>query len=132
MNQQAMSSTVRRADVAGGRVVDVEAADLDLELAVPARADVDVGLAEDREQVAGAGLLEQLVAHREVGVHAGRQDREAPERCWPASSRQRVEGEAADRRAGRRELDGLLGGLADQLGADGAELGADGDRDGRA
>ena len=63
-------------DDAGRRVVDVEAVDLDQELAVPAgrQADIDVGLAEDGEQVAAAGLLEQLVGHREVGIHAGGQD----------------------------------------------------------
>ncbi|MHB8673510.1 MAG: hypothetical protein ACYDAK_07495 [Candidatus Limnocylindrales bacterium] len=35
----------RRAEDAGGRVVDVEAADLDGDLAILRRADVDVGLA---------------------------------------------------------------------------------------
>ena len=123
-----MSSTDDERSCAGGRVVDVEAADLDRELAVARRADVDVGLAEDHEQVAGAGLLEQLVAHREVGVHARLEDRQAAERRG-LLPRQRVEGEAADdEQVG--ELDGLLGGVADELRADGAELGADRDRDG--
>ena len=40
--------------------------------------DLDVGLAEDREQVPGAGLL-QLLAHDEVGVHAHEQDRDSAE-----------------------------------------------------
>jgi hypothetical protein len=50
--------------------------DLDLELPHLAgrRADIDVGLAEDGEQVAAAGLLEQLVGHGEVGVHPSGQD----------------------------------------------------------
>ena len=39
---------------------------------------VDVGLAEDGEQVAGAGLL-QLLAHQQVGVHPHHQHRDAAE-----------------------------------------------------
>jgi hypothetical protein len=36
-------------------------------------------LAEDSEQVAGAGLLEELLGHRQVGVHPGGQDGELAE-----------------------------------------------------
>ena len=54
--------------LAVGGVVGVQAADFDLELALPYPADVDVGLAEDGEQVAGARLLEQVFAHAEVSA----------------------------------------------------------------
>ena len=59
------------AHLTGRRVVDVHALEGDLEIAghVHGR-DVDVGLAEDHEEVAGAGLLEQFVTHAQVGVHA--------------------------------------------------------------
>jgi hypothetical protein len=68
-----------RADLAGRRVVDVDAADLNHEPAIVGALDGDVGLAEDHEQVARAGLLEQLVAHGEVGVHAHEQHRQPAE-----------------------------------------------------
>ena len=55
MNQQAMSSVDVAADLAGGGVVDVEAVELHLQLAVGEGAQLEVGLAEDHEEVAGAG-----------------------------------------------------------------------------
>ena len=61
--------------LAGRRVVDVDALDLDDDLAVGVAGDGDVGLAEDHEQVAGAGVLER-VADQEVGVHPGRENGE--------------------------------------------------------
>jgi hypothetical protein len=51
-------------------------------------------LAEDHEQVARAGLLEQLVAHGQGGVHLGGQDGEHPIAFDPFRD-VRVEGEAA-------------------------------------
>ena len=57
-------------------------------------ADFNIGLAEDHEQVADAGLLEELVAHGEVGVHAGRQDGELAVALGIFADA-RVEGEAA-------------------------------------
>jgi hypothetical protein len=57
------------ANDAGRRVIDVEPMDLDVELPDPAcrRANVDVGLAEDGEQVAGPGLLEELLGLASAG-----------------------------------------------------------------
>ncbi len=55
---------------------DVNAIDLHLDLAVVCINDVDVGLAEDDEQVAFTGVL-QIVGHVEVGIHAGFEDRDA-------------------------------------------------------
>jgi hypothetical protein len=46
--------------------------DLHHQAAVGVAVQVDIGLAEDHEQVAGARLLEQLVAHGQVGIHACR------------------------------------------------------------
>ena len=66
------------AHLTGRRVVDVDALELDRPPAV-ALGKIDVRLAEDREQVAGAGLLEVL-AHHEVGVHAYEQNRHPSER----------------------------------------------------
>ena len=90
---------------------------------------VHVRLAEDHEQVAGAGLLEQLVAHRQVGVHARGQHGQLAVALRLLGD-VRVEGEAADDQQVEADaLHGLLGGLLDLLRADGAVLGADGDGD---
>ena len=59
MNQQAMSSVDELRICAGRRVVDVHALDLDGRACRPSVVDVDVRLAEDHEQVAGAGVLQQ-------------------------------------------------------------------------
>src|ERR1035437_7381835 len=69
-------------DFAVGGVVRVQTADFDLELALPYPADVDVGPAEDREEVAGARLLEQALAcpamQRGAGHHRDTAHRAAP------------------------------------------------------
>lgn len=60
------------ANLPGGGIVDVETLDLDLNPAIRAGFDLpglgvhrlNVRLAEDHEQVAAAGLLQQLLAHR--------------------------------------------------------------------
>lgn len=62
-----------RAHLARRGIVDVHAADLHLDEPVVRTADLDVGLTEDHEQVPSARLLQQLRAHREVGVHAHEQ-----------------------------------------------------------
>jgi hypothetical protein len=41
-------------------------------------AELDVGLAEDHEQVPRAALLQQVVAHRKIGVHPGEQHPQPP------------------------------------------------------
>ena len=130
MNQQAMSSVDVAADLAGGGVVDVEAVQLHLQLAVGQGAQLQVGLAEDHEEVAGAGGLEELLVggvHGEVGVHARDEDGEVgplPGLFVDVGA----EGEGADDEHGEAlALARLLGGLLDPLGVDGAVLGADGD-----
>ena len=80
MNQQAMPSAPSLRTSAGGRVEDVHALDLHLQLAtasvVPAsRQNLDIRLAEDDEQVALTGVL-QLLRHVEVGVHARLENRQ--------------------------------------------------------
>src|SRR5262245_60683412 len=86
----------------------------------------DVGLAEDHEEVAGAGLLEELGTHPEVGVHAGTDDRQASE-GGGLLPHHRVEREAADdEQIG--DFDGFLGGVTYELRADRAELRPDRDR----
>ena len=62
------------ADLAGIGVEDVDAFDLDLDLALVgvaafSREDVDVRLAEDDEEVALAGVL-QVIGHVQVGVNS--------------------------------------------------------------
>lgn len=63
------------ADFAGGGVEDVDAVDLDLDLAAGRIEDFHVWFAEDDEEVALAGVL-QVLGHVQVGVHAGFQDGE--------------------------------------------------------
>ena len=88
-----------RADLAGRWVVDVDASDFDLELVADA-ADVDVGLAEDHEQVAGAGLFQEVAAHCEIRIHPRQEDAEAPEPALLGGDSEAVDG--------RRELAGRL------------------------
>ena len=83
------------ADLPGRRVVHVHAPDLDDDLPVLLLRDLHVRLAEDHEQVARAGLLEQLVAHRQVGVHPGGQHGQLAV-ALRLFGDVRVEGEAAD------------------------------------
>ncbi len=70
------------ADFAGVGVEDVDAVDLDADLAGFAVCagveDGDVGLAEDDEEVALAGVLE-VAGHVQAGVHAGFQHGDAAE-----------------------------------------------------
>ena len=78
-------------------------------------ADVDVGLAEDHEEVAGAGVLEQVVADQEVGVHPGGEDGELAVALGFLGD-VGVEGEAADDQDVEADaLDGFLGGFLDLL-----------------
>ncbi len=57
-----------RLHVAGGGVEDVDALDLELDHVAVEMLELDVRLAEDDEEIAGAGVLE-LVAHADVLVH---------------------------------------------------------------
>ena len=66
------------ADFAGVGVEYVHAVDLDLYFFTIGIEDVDVGFAEDDEEVAGAGVG-QVVGHVEVGVHAGLEDGDGAE-----------------------------------------------------
>ena len=65
------------AHLAGVGVEDVDAVDFHADLFVSSIQDGDVGLAEDDEQIAFAGVLE-VTGHMEIGIHARLQDREAP------------------------------------------------------
>jgi len=56
----------------------VNALNVDADLVFADRFNIDVGLAKDDEEVAGAGVL-QLVGHVEVGVHPGFEHRNAAE-----------------------------------------------------
>jgi hypothetical protein len=88
--------------------------------------DLDVGFAEDHEQVARAGFLQQ-VAHRQVGVHAGGQDRQVAV-AFGFFRDVRVEGESADDQQIESDaLDGFFGGFLDQLRANRAVFRADAD-----
>jgi hypothetical protein len=88
------------ADLAGRRVVDIDALHFDNELAIGVVGDGDVGLAEDHEQVAGPGVLES-VADQEVGVHPSRKNRELAIALGFLRD-VRVEGEAGGKRSGCR------------------------------
>ena len=107
----------------------VDAVDLDLDLArlgavVLDRDDLDVGFAEDHEQVALAGVLE-VAGHVQVGVHARLEDRDAAELAELGGVRLVAES------AGDEHVEvgvGSFTGGGHQVGAgDGAELGADED-----
>jgi hypothetical protein len=126
MNQQAMPSgpslRLRRSGVE-----DVDAVHLHAQLAVLLVVSVDVGLAEDHEQVALARVL-QVLGHVQVGVHAGLEHGDAAELAELRGVRLVVEG------AGDQHVEAGVAGLArggDEIGAlDGAELRTD--EDGRA
>ena len=109
-------------DFAAVGVEDVDAVDLDADLAVFSVEDVDVGFAEDDEEVAFAGVLE-VVGHVQVGVHARLEDGDAAEFVEFAGVGVVVEG------TGDEHVEACVGGLSgggDQIGAgDGAEFGAD-------
>ncbi len=91
--------------------------------------DLDIRLAEDHEQVARAGLLEQLVAHRQVGVHLGRQHHQLAV-ALGLFAHAGVKGEAADcEHVEADALDCLLGGLLDERRAHGPMLRSNADGD---
>jgi len=88
------------------------------------------GWPKDGEQVAAAGLLEQLVGHREIGVHSGGQDGQLAEahRLAGLLVGPGVEGEAAH----DQDIEvaaGLERGLADEVRPNGPVLRPDRDRD---
>ena len=111
--------------MAGGRIVDVHAFDFGGELAVFLLFDFHVRLAEHHEQVACAGLLQQFVAHREVGIHARGHDGEFAV-AFHLLGHVRVKGEAADdEQIKPHALHGFLGGFLHQVRADRAVFRAD-------
>ena len=88
-----------------------------------------VRLAEDHEQVARAGLLEQRLTHRQIGTHARGKDGELAA-AFHFFRDVRVEREAADDEQIEAEPQHrFLGRVFDQVAADGAVLGADADGD---
>jgi len=66
------------ADFAGVGVEDVYAVDFDLDFSAFGIKNIDIGFAEDDEEVAFAGVFE-VVSHVQVGVHSGLEDRDAAE-----------------------------------------------------
>ena len=83
-------------DFTGVRVKHVDPVDLDLELlgvrSLPlGLEDVDVGFAEDDEEIPLAGVLE-VVCHVEIGVHARLEDRDTAESLELRGVRLVVEG----------------------------------------
>src|SRR5450631_3850277 len=107
----------------GRRVVDVESADLHLDLAVLAP-HVYVGLSEHCEKVARSSLLEQVTAHREIRVHIGFEDRKVAKLL-------ELTGDISIKREATYDEDveeagGLLGSVADEVGVHRSVLGADG------
>ena len=112
------------ADFAGVGMEDVHAVDFDLDLIIFRVENIDVGFAEDDEQIALAGIFE-IVGHVQVGVHAGLEHRDAAEFVELGGMGVVIEG-AGDEHVEIR-ITGFAGG-GDQIGAgNGAELGADED-----
>ena len=112
------------ADFAGVGVEYVYASNLDLDLTVIHVEDVDVGFAEDDEEVAFAGVLE-VAGHVEIGIHARLEDRDPPQLVEIRRVGFVVEG------AGDQDVKigvcSLAGGLHEIGTGDGAELRADKD-----
>src|SRR5271157_651218 len=116
------------ADFLRGGVVNLDAADFHFQLAVFPLTDLHVRLAEDHEEVAGAGLFQKFLAHEQVGIHA-----DGLHRQFAVSldffGHVRVEGEAAHhQQVVAHALDGFLGGFLHVVRPDRAVLRADGDR----
>jgi len=107
------------ADLARVRMKDVDAVDFHADLAVKGVKHVDIGLAEDDEEVSLAGVL-QVFGHVKVGVHARLEDRDAAELRELGGMRLEVERTSdEDVEAGI----GRLPGGVDEIGAkDGAEF----------
>ena len=100
-------------DFAGAGVEDVDAVDPDLDLVVLRFEQIDVGLAEDDEEVPFAGVL-QVLGHVKVGVHAGFENGDAADLRQLRGVRFVVEG------AGDEDVEVGVGGFAgggDEVGA---------------
>ena len=110
------------ADFAGGGVVDVETAQNDFVATIRLTVDRKIGFAEDHEEVARARLLEEFVAHCEVGVHARGEDGEAAV-AFGFFADVRVEGEATDDQQVEADAaHGFFGGFLHLFGADRSEF----------
>src|SRR5271157_2343516 len=114
------------ADFACGRVVDVQTLDLHHELSVLLLPHFNIRFAEIHEEIAGAGFLQQIVAHGEVVIHAGGHYHELSV-TFGFFRYVRVKGEAANHQEVKTHaLHGFLGGFFYLLRADRTVLGADG------
>ncbi len=100
-------------DFAGLRFEDVDTEDFDPQPAVVDRLDANVGLAEDHEEIAGAGRLE-IATHMQVGVHPRFEHRHAAELVEFGGVGVVVEG-AGDQRVEARVASLARGG--DEIGA---------------
>ncbi len=112
------------ADLAGVGMEDVHPVDPDPELTVTRVEEVDVGFAEDDEEVAFSRVLE-VVGHVEVGVHAGFEDGNAPQPVELGSVGFVIES-AGDQDVETR-LCGFAGGFREIGTRDGAKFGTDED-----
>lgn len=111
-------------DFAGGGVEDVDAVHFDAVAAVRVFQEIDIGFAEDDEEVALAGIFE-FGGHVEVGVHAGLEDMDAAE--FVEFGGHGVEREAATDKDVEIGVAGLAGGFDQFLALHSAEFGADED-----
>ncbi len=115
---------VAGADFAGLGVEDIDAVDDDLDFVVFYGGDVDVGFAENDEEVGFVGLLE-VGGHVEVGVHPGFEDGEPAEFVEVGGAGVVVEG-AGDEYV-EACISGFAGGGGEVFAGDGAVFGADED-----
>jgi len=105
------------ADLLRSGIVDVEAFDFYLELSVSCLLYLNVGFAEDHEEIARAGFLEEPFPHEQVGVHARREDGQLSVAAGFFGD-MRVEGKATDEEQVEAEsLDRFFGSFADQIGS---------------
>ena len=110
------------ADFACGGVVNVQAAQNDFVFAIRLTVDRKIGFAEDHEEVARSRLLEEFVAHCQVGVHPRGKDSEAAV-AFGFFADVRVEGESADDEdVEAYAADGFFGGFFDLFGADSSQF----------
>ena len=105
-------------------IKNINAVDLDLDLAVSGGEQGDVRLAEDDKEVAFAGVF-KVAGHVQIGVHARLEDRQAPQ--LTKVSAVRFVGKGAGDQKVKSGIASLTGGF-DQIGAlDGAKFGANKD-----
>ncbi len=101
---------------------DIDALNLDLDLTIVGSAHVDIGFAEDDEEVSLAGVLE-VCRHVQIGIHACLQYRHASE--LGEVGRVRFVVECAGDQDVEIDICGFSGGFHKVGARDGSEFGAD-------